>query len=489
MPVRATSALEDTSFGPNTVEASLEAASAEDLPQFTRVGGIALAQPSGSPGESREEQRRLRRLFVTSRSLLQVAEEAEDERELVMTVVQAAAIWHDVDARAYRRDLQGRFVLDVRLPGADLSVGPRDFSAFSVVSGPVTRISTVGEQEQLGWNDLAGELALLPISASGQAQPRWVLAIPIETDSMVSSNLLLLCEMLGLCLDRMAARRDQELRKRLIRDVVDREDPVAELANVGLAQIASFLGAAQGRIVTGTSPASEEPEGTETRPMAEVGGEWTAGPTPALEPSQSLMTPRRLSMAFSVGNKAVAIIDLTAPDGADFSISHASLLESAVGVLKTWFAGVLDGAAAQVLEVEPAQSFESRIGDELAKAKKGPAETGVIVIDLAPGAQRRETRVRSNVPSPVARQLRASDVLGRLKTGQICAVLTGTGADGTSFAASRLLQSLAALAREHDLPTVSVGATTLKEVDESVADVLARAQEDAKRRTGGGQDE
>jgi len=34
-----------------------------------------------------------------------------------------------------------------------------------------------------------------------------------------------------------------------------------------------------------------------------------------------------------------------------------------------------------------------------------------------------------------------------------------------------------------------VGATTLKEVDESVADVLARAQEDAKRRTGGGQDE
>jgi hypothetical protein len=52
----------------------------------------------------------------------------------------------------------------------------------------------------------------------------------------------------------------------------------------------------------------------------------------------------------------------------------------------------------------------------------------------------------------------------------------------------RLLQSLAALAREHDLPTVSVGATTLKDADESVADVLARAAEDARRRTGG-QDE
>jgi hypothetical protein len=68
-------------------------------------------------------------------------------------------------------------------------------------------------------------------------------------------------------------------------------------------------------------------------------------------------------------------------------------------------------------------------------------------------------------------------------------VLTGTGPDGTSNAAARLLQSLAALAREHDLPTVSVGATTVKDADESVTDVLTRAEEDARRRTGGGQDE
>jgi hypothetical protein len=491
MPVHASSALDETAFALNTVEASLEAESAEDLPQFTRVGGVALAQPSGSAGESREEQRRLRRLFVTSRSLLQVAEEADDERELVLTVVQAAAIWHDVDARAYRRDLAGRFVLDVRLPGADLSVGPRDFSAFSVVSGPVTRISTVGEQEQLGWNDLAGELALLPIASSGQAQPRWVLAIPIETDAMVSSNLLLLCEMLGLCLDRMSARRDQELRKRLTRDLVDREDPVAELASTALAQIVGFLGAAQGRLMTGVAAGAEAvagaeaAEGTDPRTMAEAGGDWTAGAPPQLEPGQSLMTPRRLTMAFSVGNRAMTLIDLTAPEGADFGITHASLLESAVGVLRTWLAGVLDGAAAQAVEVMSAEGFETRIGEELGRTKQSNLETGLIVIDLAPGSPRRDARVRSNVPSPVARQLRSSDVLGRLKSGEICALLTNTTADGAGFAAARILTSLAALAREHDLPTVSVGATTFGSADESVADVLARAQQDAKRRSGG----
>ena len=485
MPVRASSAVEETDLVLNTVEASLAAETAVELPLFTRVGGIALAQPSGAPGESREEQRRLRRLFVTSRSLLQVAEEADDERELVMTVVQAAAIWHDVDARAYRRDLQGRFVLDVRLPGADLSVGPRDFSAFSVVSGPVTRISSIGEQEQLGWNDLAGELALLPIASSAQAQPRWVLAIPIETDAMVSSNLLLLCEMLGLCVDRMAARREQELRKRLIRDLVDRDDAVADLANAALAEVVSFLGAAQGRLVTGVGTGTDAAEGTEPRTMAEAGGEWIGGPTPVLEPGQSLMTPKRLTLAFSVGNRATAVIDLTAPDAAEFTISHASLLEAAVSVLKTWLAGVLDGAAAQAQEVEPAQGFESRLTEELARAKRAHLETGLIIIDLAPGAPRRDARVRSTVPNPVARQLRASDVLGRLKGGEICALLLGTNAEGTEYAASRLYHTLEGLAREHDLPGVRVGATTFNLADDSVPDVLARAEQDAKRRTGG----
>ena len=170
-------------------------------------------------------------------------------------------------------------------------------------------------------------------------------------------------------------------------------------------------------------------------------------------------------------------------EAADFSISHASLLESSIGVLRTWLAGVLDGAAAQAVEVEPPAAFETRINDELTRSKKAPRETGLID---RPGARPAATRHTSaiNVPSPVVRQLRATDVLGRLKTGEICVLLSDTTAEGTSFTATRLLQQLAALARQHDLPGVKVGATTFGAADESVADVLARAQADAKRRSG-----
>jgi hypothetical protein len=461
--------------------AVVAAESVGDLPQQVGVGGIALTQPHGSPDESREEQRRLRRLYVTARSLLQVAEDAEDERELIMTIIQAAAIWHEVDARAYRRDLHGRFVVDVRLPGADLSVGPRDFSAFSVLSGPVTRISSLGEQEQLGWR-LSGELALLPIGASSQSQPRWVLAIPIDTDATVSSNLLLLCEVLGLCLDRISARRENELRRRLTHVLADREAPVAELANNALAQLVTSLDAAKGRLVTGGSESGESTEGAEPRTMAAAGGEWTAGPPQRLEPGQSLLAPGRLTMAFSVGSQAVATIDLTAQEGSEFGITDAGLLESAVGVLRLWLAGVLDGTATQPAESEPATGFELRIGDELTKARRAPGATGLAVIDLAPGAQRREARTRTAVPAPVVRQLRASDVLGRLKDGEICALLTNTTAEGIAAAAARLYENLQAMAQQHHLPNVTVGVTMLLETDESLAAVLARAKEDARRR-------
>ena len=465
---------------PDPTEITLAEESAGDLLESTIFRGVALTQPSDAVGESREEQRRLRRLFATTRSLLQVAEEeGEDERDVVMTVVQAAAIWHDVDARAYRRDLQGRFVLDAWLPGADLTVGPRDFSAFSVVSGPVVRISSTAEQEQLGWHNLSGELALLPIAAGSQGQPRWILAILLQTDAIVPSNLLMLCEVLGLCLDRMAAQRGQEVRKRLIRDLVEREDTVAQLANATLLQVVSVLGARQGRLLMGIGGE------TALRTMAATSGEWTAGPTAGLEPGRSVMTPSRLTVAFSVGARAVAMLDLTPREEAEFTISHAMLLEAAVSVIKPWLAGVLDGTVTPALEPEPSSGFELRIAEELARTKRFHLETGLLVIDV-PVAQRPSAQTLAAMPIPdvVVRQLRSSDMVGRLEGGEICALLVHTNADGVASAERRLRRSFEALAQPLGLPRMTLGTTPLTMGDESVADVLARAKGDAKQRSG-----
>ena len=63
-----------------------------------------------------DERQRSRRLTGALRFIEYITETA-DEETLARALVQAAAVWYDVDARVYRRDLSGDFVLDTWLPG------------------------------------------------------------------------------------------------------------------------------------------------------------------------------------------------------------------------------------------------------------------------------------------------------------------------------------------------------------------------------------
>ncbi len=447
-------------------------------------GGATVAEPSGSTGQSKDEERRLRRLFVTTRSLLQAGEQAEDEREVVMTVLQAAAIWHDVDARAYRRDLLGRFVLDVWLPGADLTMGPRDFSVFSVNVGPIARISSTVEQQQLGWHNLSGELVLMPVTLSSQVQPRWVLAVPMRADVAVPSNLLLLCEALGQSLSQMEARRNRELRFRLGTELIGPKKKVSQLATVALEQLASTLGAERARLLMGPGGPVASDAG-QLRTMASTGGEWTAGPLPTLATGRSLLAPTRMTVQVAIAANAVAILDMTALPDADFTVGKAVLLEAAVGVFKMWLAGVLQGTAAGAEEADRPPRFEPRIVEELVRSKRLRLETGLVLIDTPPQPERQGAWARAGVAleDVLARQLRSSDVTGQLEDGTIAALLLRTGIEGTRAVAARARRSLDALAGERGLPSVGLGVTTFGMENHSVADVVGRAREDAAHRS------
>ena len=63
-----------------------------------------------------DERSRSRRLAGTFR-FIEFVTETIDEPSLAQALIHATAIWYDVDARIYRRDLAGDFVLDSWLPG------------------------------------------------------------------------------------------------------------------------------------------------------------------------------------------------------------------------------------------------------------------------------------------------------------------------------------------------------------------------------------
>lgn len=130
----------------------------------------------------KDEGDRLRRQAAVMRFLVHMRESA-DERELVTSLIQAGAVWYDLDARAYRRELNGRFVLEAWLPGADVTNDPRELDVDAVLApGGPTRISSINELEQHGWQSVQGELVLVPIVSADMIRRILVVGGPLEPD-------------------------------------------------------------------------------------------------------------------------------------------------------------------------------------------------------------------------------------------------------------------------------------------------------------------
>ncbi|HSK08181.1 MAG TPA: hypothetical protein VK911_01290, partial [Vicinamibacterales bacterium] len=173
----------------------------------------------------KEEANRLRRLSAVVRFVAQMGETAgsrgvadarQGERDLIESLVQAMAVWHDLDARGYRRGLDGVYELAVSLPGAVVSGDPRTMEVGEVVSpGAGCRLTSLTDMEQLGWHGQQGEMLLLPVSAGGTI--RWILAIPGGVEREVEGLLLLVCRTAGGVIEQMDAARGREVESRLRR--------------------------------------------------------------------------------------------------------------------------------------------------------------------------------------------------------------------------------------------------------------------------------
>lgn len=415
------------------------------------------------------------RLSAALRHLVQVAG-AGQERDLIDVVLQAAAIWYDLDVRGYRRNLHGRFVLEAWLPGADLSSAPRDFSGFATVSGcDVVRISSFAEQEQLGWHGLPGDLLMLPIPFDAQAQPRWVLVTSDKFDSPVDPCLLMLCQILGSLLQQSAAKAVEEVQQRLLHGLVQSDDPLEQVTTAALADLVSLVGGKQARLVV-------QKEGdTRTRTIASVGGDWIASPVPNSETGQSVVSPQRIAVWLDLGPGVVGVCDICPHANTEFTDTQGTLVEAGLMVLGVWLSGRLKGVTGERRAGVPRSTadFESRIADEVQLGAHFNAAAGLLVMDVPPSSG------PVNTPSPVlqdlSRQIRSSDLAGRLDGGHLGVLFLRVGAEGLKAAGRRLRSRLDAVARGAGLPSVRLGLAAFAPGDESVASVAARARARAVR--------
>lgn len=394
------------------------------------------------------------------------------EAELFQAILQAAAIWGDVDARIYRRVLDSGYELAAVLPAAGASTpaslpGPLP----GVHQGPV-RMQSIHEVELLGFGGGAGELFLLPIPPdSGTAE--WVLVATGGVDPQLEQVMVTVAHTAGRLLDHLALERSRALHDRLLARLATLPVRVPAQAAALLAEVAASVGATGARLLV-----REAPDGP-ARPLATIGGAtWPAEPAIELAPTGRLVSATRLVLPLDLSGRMMGLLELVST-GHRFSGGSLQAAEAGAALVEVWLGGVFTGLAQPAARAQGAaiSSFEARLAGALARARDAHLEAGLLFV---PG-QGRTPAGLNELASTLREQLRASDLIGELPGGDLAALVMPAGPSTVDAVASRIARRLEGL-----LPAPSarlLGRAQFPAAGDTAAALLSAARHDLNRQT------
>jgi hypothetical protein len=195
-----------------------------------------------------EERQRSRRLEAALRFVPYLID-CPSERDSFSTLVHAAAVWYDVDARIYRRDSADVFRLEALAPGACIDDAPRQFPASLVRDhdGVCVRLSSWIELEQFGWPETISEVTLVPI---GPVQrPTHIIALAGDVGGEAEAVFAALAHVYAGCLERYAAQRLQALERWLTDRMLSDDESMAVVMTRLLTEVGRSIAADSGDVV------------------------------------------------------------------------------------------------------------------------------------------------------------------------------------------------------------------------------------------------
>ena len=391
-----------------------------------------------------DERQQSRRLLATLRFLRHLVE-TNAEADLAHAIVQAAAVWFDVDARIFHRDLSGAFVLHTALPGAHVEESARRLSShwFAAGSDPVR----IGPILEWGQSTSGAEVVLVPLTVG--VNPDWVLALIGTFPQDAESLFAVLGRIVGVQLDTIRSRRRDRTREQF-ESLIEQGGSAPELVAVRvIRELADLTGAAYASLVLNR-------QGRERRIVCI--GASSETPVAAESSVVERFTPSQFICKLSLGDGAFAVLDLRpAPDSA-FQPDAELVTRVATRVLQSWLAGAessLSDAARPA--VRPAVSeFVRRIEEELERAKRFDLRLSLVIVDIPPASAGAD-RAASLVQDAVRQELRGSDVLGTMNGDRVAALLTHTDGAGSNKVVGRLRQRLGETASRLNLTGVRIG--------------------------------
>ena len=382
-----------------------------------------------------EERHRSRRLTGALR-FLDFIIDSSDERAVTQALVQAAAIWYDVDARVFRRSLKGDFVLHAWLPGST--------PGFQVLQPDI--LGTDGDLRRLesdwaiGQDGSGHEALVVPLRGVGVVD--WVLLligrVPREADAV----LRLIARVAQMQLVAIATRHSQSARGRFEMLVLQPTKTPERVAMQIVAELAQMMRAAGASLTLVRD--------TQAYRIAVVGSLETSAPAGPNETSDA----RRYTRELPLGSEHVAVLELSAASGNGFSPEDVAIADACATVLGPWLSGSLPlfGGPVPELPASPTPVFSSRIQEELERAHRFDLRLSLVLLEAtaSPAAI-------GQLEEALRRELRGSDVTGTMSARQLAAVLTHTDGLGLESVVRRLKQRLADAAERLNVSDLKLG--------------------------------
>jgi hypothetical protein len=142
--------------------------------------------------------------------------------------------------------------------------------------------------------------------------------------------------------------------------------------------------------------------------------------------------------------------------GTSFTTDGAAACEACVSVLQTWLLGSLasfDAPHVIIDEIVPlSPAFSERIQEELERARRFDLRLALVRIDVAAPSE-----AVSEIQEALRRELRGSDVTGKMSGSLVVALLTHTDAMGLDNVVRRLKQRLADAAERLNVSDLRLG--------------------------------
>jgi hypothetical protein len=427
----------------------------EDLEPWSELARAIVEADLAAVDTLGEERQRSRR-FAGVLRFLEFVLETSDERALTDALVQAAAVWYDVDARIYRRSLAGDFVLHTFLPGAHATDSLGRLSAAQLGGDCEPRRLGSGE---LGDAAVGTEAVLVPLTAAPETE--WVMALIGSVPPDADSVLRVLGRTAGMQLAALEARNEARMRQRF-EQLLNVPTKAPELVALHLVrELAEAVGASAGSLTLHRNQ--------QTRRIAAI------GPAPddrAIDATESSSSADRIVSVTSLGGADRAVLEFRA--AVEFTTDSARVVQVCAEVMKVWIVGVLSSfdAAATLLDgrATTTSEFVKRIQEELERAKRFDLRLALILIDV-----RARPDVVADLQEALRRELRGSDVTGAMNASQVAALLTHTDATGLDNVVTRLRERLTAAAGRLNVSDLRLGRAAFSADTRTADDLVSEA--------------